>query len=126
MNLVDEFIEQELAKNLSPILQQIQNCHSAVEELIITLEHRRTSPKLELLDHKIERVSAFLSTKEQILSLLEKGAHNPILEWLANERIDSPLLIELIHHEQQHLHSLIQSSVERVFLKDQSIEEHLE
>lgn len=127
MSLVDEFIEQELARNVgSNILQQIQICHSAVEELMINLEHLRASPKLQILDNKIDRVSAFLSTREQVLALLQKEGNNSILEWLANERIDSPLLIELIHREQLHLQGLIGSAVERVFLRDQTMEQHLE
>ena len=79
------------------MLEQVQSCHSAVEELICNLEGLRTAPRLPLIDAKIERIESYLVIKQELISILQDSSQNAIIEWLLEHKINSPLLTAFLH-----------------------------
>jgi TnpA family transposase len=80
----------------SNIIQQLQTCHSAVEDLISNLEALRTYPKIDFIQHKIARYEAFLATKQDLFEIFQNNQSLYLIEWLVNNKISSPLVIEII------------------------------
>ena len=80
----------------SQLLEQIQNCHSGVEELICNLEALRGSPKLCVIDAKIAQFEGYLAVKQELVSILQNSNKNAIMEWLLSNKISSPLITTLL------------------------------
>jgi len=78
------------------MLEQIQSCHSAVEDLICNLEGVRSLPRLSVIDAKMERISAYLVIKQELVSILENSSQNAIIEWLLEHQISSPILTAIL------------------------------
>lgn len=69
-----------MSKNIgSTITQQLQICHSAVEDLLINLEGLRHTPKLEIINFKIRRISIFLEAKQDILKLVQSDEEQSLI-----------------------------------------------
>lgn len=85
------------------MLSQLQTCHSAVEELLLNLEALRSAPKALLIEQRVQRLSAFLATREQLMGALGGDETHPVTEWLLQERLTSPLLQHIAHHQQKHI-----------------------
>jgi len=80
-------------------MEQLQTCHSAVEDLISNLEALRCSPKIHIINDKINRYSAYLATKQDLLDLLQNNHYLSLIDWLIDNKINTPLAIEIIKKE---------------------------
>jgi hypothetical protein len=49
-----------------------------------------------MISDKINRYSAYLATKQELLDLLQNNHYLSLIDWLIDNKISSPLTIEVI------------------------------
>ncbi len=110
----------------SHIIQQLQTCHSAVEDLICHLEALRTIPKVDHIESKIVKLDGYLSTKQQLITILQDNNQNAIVQWLVQNQSKSGILGELLQKEAGQVGEMMQKITKRVFLREESLQEFIE